>query len=226
MSGMLHRQRPALAAALVLLAAVLLPACAPTKFEATSDNIPPPLIDRIPVVVGVRIPAEFRDKVYSEKHSGGQYAISLGKAQSEGFMRMMQAMFTRVVVVDTPAAAATTDAEIRGVLEPVLEDYAFVTPTDSGTQSYAASLKYTVRLYSPKGELVDSWTFTGYGTRPGSMFPGKGDDALKAATALAMRDAAAKLVAEFRDQAIARGLLPQATPPVATEVPLQLPPQP
>jgi hypothetical protein len=33
-----------------------------------------------------------------------------------------------------------------------------------------------------------------------------------------MRDAAAKLVAEFRDQAIARGLLPQSTPPATTEV--------
>jgi hypothetical protein len=99
-----------------------------------------------------------------------------------------------------------------------------VTPADSGTQAYAASLKYTVRLYSPRGELVDSWTFTGYGSRASSSFPGKGDDALKAATASAMRDAAAKLVAEFKDQAIARGLLPQPSPPVATEV--TVPPQP
>jgi len=201
-----------------VLAAGLLVACRPTQFEAASDNIPPPLIDRIPVVVGVHIPPEFRDKVYKEKRAGGRYEISLGKAQSAGFMRMMQAMFTRVVVVDTPAAAAATDPEIRGVLEPVLEDYAFVTPSESGTEDYAASLKYSVKLYSPQGELADSWTFTGYGSRPGSSFPGKGDEALKQATALAMRDAAAKLVAEFREQAIARGLLPQSTAPVTTEV--------
>jgi hypothetical protein len=226
MPAMILRARTALAAVLAMTVTVLLPACKPTQFETTSDNIPQPLIERIPVVVGVHIPAEFRDKVYSEKRSGGKYSISLGKAQSDGFMRMMQAMFTRVVVLNTPAEAATTDPEIRGVLEPVLEDYAFVTPSDSGTQSYAASLKYTVRLFSPKGELVDSWTFTGYGSRASSSFPGKGDDALKAATASAMRDAAAKLVAEFKEQAIARGLLPQTKAPVATEVPLQLPPQP
>jgi len=202
----------------------LLAGCKPTQFEAASDNIPQPLIERIPVVVGVHIPTEFREKVYTEKRSGSSYSISLGKAQSDGFMRMMQAMFARVVVVETPAAAAAADPEIRGVLEPVLEDYAFVTPTDSGTQSYAASLKYTVRLYSPKGELADSWTFTGYGTRASSSFPGKGDDALKAATAAAMRDAAAKLVAEFKDQAIARGLLPQTSPPPAAEV--TVPPNP
>jgi hypothetical protein len=221
MTAHLHKLR---AAGLALLAACALPGCAPTQFETASDNIPQPLIDRIPVVVGVHIPAEFRDKVYTEKRAGGQYSIGLGKAQSDGFLRMMQAMFTRVVLLESPADAATTDAAIRGVLEPALEDYAFVTPSDSGTDSYSASLKYTVRLYTPKGELSDSWTFTGYGSRPSSMFPGKGDDALKAATAAAMRDAAAKLVAEFKDQAIARGLLPGVTAPVATEV--TLPPNP
>jgi hypothetical protein len=219
MSGMIRRSvNPWLASALALLALSLLAACKPTQFEANSENIPTPLIDRIPVVVGVHIPAEFREKVYAEKRSGASYSISLGKAQSDGFLRMMQAMFTRVVVLDSPAAAAATDPEIRGVLQPVLEDYAFLTPADSGNQSYAASLKYTVKLYSPKGELSDSWTFTGYGSRPASLFPGGGDDALKAATALAMRDAAAKLVAEFRDQAIARGLLPQPSAPIPTEV--------
>jgi len=209
---------PWAAAGLALLLASLLAACKPTQFEANSENIPTPLIDRIPVVVGVHIPAEFREKVYTEKRSGASYSISLGKAQSDGFLRMMQAMFTRVVVLDSPAAAAATDPEIRGVLQPVLEDYAFVTPTESGTQNYAASLRYSVKLYTPGGELSDSWTFTGYGTQPGSLFPGKGDTALKAATALAMRDAAAKLVAEFRDQAIARGLLPQPGAPIPAEV--------
>jgi len=189
-----------------LLVAVVLAGCKPTKFEATS-NVPPPVIERMPVVVGVHIPTEFREKVYTEKRSAVNYSVALGKAQTDAFVRMMQAMFSRVVMLEVPAAAAKTDAEIRGVLEPVLEDYAVVTPTDSGKPMYAASLKYTINLYSPRGEPSGSWTFTGYGTQPASSFPGQEEEALKAATSLAMRDAAAKLVAEFRDQAIVRGLL-------------------
>jgi hypothetical protein len=191
--------------ACVLLALV---ACTPTRFETTSD-VPAPLIAKIPVVIGVHLPLEFREKVYEEKREGGgRYTIGLGKAQTAGFMRILDAMFARVVPVDSPASAAATDKEIRGVLQPTLDDYAFVTPVDSGTPMYAASLRYTVRLYSPTGQLSESWSFTGYGTQAASAMPGKGDDALQMATKLAMRDAAAKLAAEFREQAIARGLLP------------------
>jgi len=197
---------------------VLLAACTPTRFETATD-VPQPLIEKIPVVVGVHLPLEFREKVYEEKREGGaQYSIGLGKAQSAGFMRILEAMFLRVVPVPSPADAARIDPEIRGVLEPVLEDYAFVTPADSGTQSYAASLRYTIRLYSPQGELADSWTFTGYGSQAGSAFPGKGDAALQAATRLAMRDAAAKLAAEFHEQAIARGLIGPGAQPAPAEV--------
>jgi hypothetical protein len=183
-------------------------ACTPTRFETTSD-VPAPLIAKIPVVIGVHLPLEFREKVYEEKREGGgRYTIGLGKAQTAGFLRILDAMFARVVPVATPSSAAALDKEIRGVLQPTLDDYAFVTPMDSGTPMYAASLRYTVRLYSPTGELSESWSFTGYGTQAASAMPGKGDDALQMATKLAMRDAAAKLAAEFREQAIARGLVP------------------
>jgi len=207
------------------LLVALLAACAPTRFETQSD-IPQPLIEKIPITVGVHMPLEFTAKVYEEKREGGggEYSIGLGKAQSAGFMRILNAMFNRVVPVASPRDAAATDPEIRGVLEPVLEDYAFVTPADSGTQTYAASLRYTIRLYSPQGELAESWTFTGYGSQPASQFPGKGDEALAVATRLAMRDAGAKLAAEFHEQAIARGLLPSVQPDTPREVELPPPP--
>jgi hypothetical protein len=218
----MHRPRrtrpaPRLQRALLALVALGLAACAPTRFEAASD-VPAPLIERIPVVVGVYLPLAFRAQVHEEKQGDDvRLSISLGKAQSAGFMRVLNAMFERVVPLDSAAAGAATDPAIRGVLVPSLEDVAVVTPTDSGVSMYAVSLRYRIALHDPQGHLSESWTFTGYGSQPASAFPGGGEEALQAATRLAMRDAAAKLAAEFHEQAIARGLIPGA-PSVPTEV--------
>jgi hypothetical protein len=63
-----------------------------------------------------------------------------------------------------------------------------------------------VNVYLPDGKLADSWGFTGYGTSPAQGLSSQAP--LATATALAMRDAGAKLAVEFREQAVMRGLLP------------------
>lgn len=197
----------------------LLAGCGTTEFEAR-PAIPTPLVEKIPVVIGVYMAPEFREKVYREEREGADVAIALGKAQSEGFMRLMDAMFLRAVPVTSTDAGARTDREIRGVLEPVLEDVAFVTPTDSGADIYAVSLKYRVNGYKPDGQFTDSWTFTGYGAAAVGNMLGIGTEALQKATQLAMRDVGARLATELREQAIVRGLLePDSSKPVAEEAP-------
>lgn len=208
------------ARAATLLACAMLAGCGPTRFEA-QPSIPTPLVTKIPVVVGLYIPPEFRDKVYAEKRDGGDYSIAIGKAQADGFVRLMEAMFERVVPVTATDAGARTDAEIRGVIEPVLEDFAFVTPVDSGSDVYAVSLKYRVNGYRPDGQPFDSWEFTGYGAAANESMLGSGTETLKKAVQLAMRDAAAKLATEFREQAVVRGLLP-AVPGTARETPVEV----
>jgi hypothetical protein len=189
--------------------------CGTTRFEA-QPVFPAPLITRIPVVVGVYIPEEFSTRVHTEKRDGVDYSITLGKAQAAGFQRLLDAMFNRVVPLPS-VSAGSADPEIRAVLEPVLEEFAFITPRDAGTPLFAVSLKYRVNAYTPSGQLADSWTFTGYAAQPSGGLPGQGEEALRRATGLAMRDAGAKLVTEFREQAIVRGLLPAETGSAAPE---------
>jgi hypothetical protein len=211
--------RPSLAAwiALPLALSLTLAGCGTRQFEAQT-SIPAPLVTRIPAVVGVHVPVEFSEAVHKEKREGTDYEIMIGKAQSAAFQRLMGAMFTRVVPVASIEPGAVTDPEVRGVLEPVLEDFAFITPSDAGTGLYAVSLKYRINAYSPAGQLVESWTFTGYGVQASSAMPTTGTESLRQATALAMRDAGAKLAAEFREQAIARGLLDETAPETPAEV--------
>lgn len=199
----------------------LLAGCGATQMTVETV-IPPPLVTRIPVVVGVYVPPEFSTAVQREERDGSEYVIEVGQAQAAAFTRLMNAMFTRVVPLPAVEAGAATDPEIRGVFQPQLVELSFVTPRDTGTPVYAVSIKYRIDAYTPSGQPVDSWTFTGYGAQAGSQMPGQGTELLRKAAALAMRDAGAKIAVEFREQAIVRGLIEKDAP--AQQVEVQPPP--
>lgn len=196
--------------------------CGGVKIVANA-SIPAPLVTKIPVAVALYMPKEFTDYVHKEERWSTRWNVDLGHAQTEGLTRLLHAMFERVVAVDSVNAGAQLGGHIRAILEPSVEEYAFVTPRDAGSPFYAVSIKYRVNVYGADGKLADSWGFTGYGTAPAAGMSSAAP--LTDATALAMRDAGAKLAVEFRDQAVVRGLLPDAptgeTPlaPAASEPP-------
>lgn len=207
--------RAALATA-AALAMTLIAGCGPVRLVANT-NIPTPLIVKIPVGVALFVPREFAQYAHDEERWSTNWHIELGRAQAEGITRLMNAMFERVVTVDSINAGGQLGPEIRAILEPSIEEYAFVTPRDAGSPFFAVSIKYRVNVYLPDGKLADSWGFTGYGTAPAVGLSSEAP--LQTATALAMRDAGAKLAVEFREQAVMRGLLPPsetADAPAAT----------
>ncbi len=188
------------------LALVTLAGCGPVRLIANT-NIPTPLVVKIPIAVALFIPKEFSTYVHNEERWSTDWHVDLGKAQSDGITRLMNAMFERVVQVESVSAGQThADSGVRAILEPSIEEFAFVTPRDAGSPFFAVSIKYRVNIYLPDGKLADSWGFTGYGTAPAEGLSSA--PPLQTATALAMRDAGAKLAVEFREQATVRGLLP------------------
>jgi hypothetical protein len=200
-------------------ALVLLAGCGPVKLVA-STNIPPPLVVKIPIGVALFMPTEFSTYVHKEERWSTKWHVELGKAQADGITRLMNAMFERVIPVDSVNAGTQVPGGVVAILEPSIEEYAFVTPRDAGSPFYAVSIKYRVNVYLPDGKLADSWGFTGYGTSPSQGLSSQAP--LSTATALAMRDAGAKLAVEFREQAVMRGLLPEsatADTPVAPATP-------
>jgi hypothetical protein len=204
----------------LLLFAAGLAACGPVHLVVKS-NIPEPLIVKMPVGVALYVPTEFSQYVHKEERSGTKWEIAIGEAQTQTMTRLINAMFERVIPVDSVNAGTTHAGEVRAILEPSVEEFAFVTPRDAGSPYFAVSIKYRVNVYSPDGKLADSWGFTGYGTAAaqGVIM----EDPLLQAAALAMRDAGAKLAVEFREQPIVRDLLPDSDP--ADSAPAQETPQ-
>lgn len=203
----IRRKLLGITAAGLSAAMVMLAGCGPVRLVANT-NIPPPLVMKVPIGVALFIPTEFSSYVHKEERWSTKWQIELGQAQTDGITRLMGAMFERVVTVDSVNAGTTVPGGVQAILEPSIEEYAFVTPRDAGSPFYAVSIKYRVNVYMPDGKLADSWGFTGYGTSPSQGLSSEAP--LHAATALAMRDAGAKLAVEFREQAVMRGLLPGA----------------
>jgi hypothetical protein len=186
-------------------AMLLMAGCGPVTLVANT-NIPPPLVMKAPIGVALFIPTEFSSYVHKEERWSTKWQIELGQAQTTGITRLMGAMFEKVVTVDSVNAGTQVPGGVAAILEPSIEEYAFVTPRDAGSPFYAVSIKYRVNVYAPDGKLADSWGFTGYGTSPSQGL--SSETPLHAATASAMRDAGAKLAVEFREQAVMRGLIP------------------
>ncbi|HEY8539630.1 MAG TPA: hypothetical protein VIL28_12245 [Steroidobacteraceae bacterium] len=200
----LRRWLRAAGGAAAICVALAVSGCGSVTLVATA-NIPQPLITKVPMTVALYVPEEFASYVHKEERWSTDWNIDLGKAQTEGITRLVNAMFERVVLVDSLNAATQVEG-VSAILEPSVEEYAFVTPRDAGTPFFAVSIKYRVNVYLPDGRLADSWGFTGYGTAPSQGLSSSAP--LAHATALALRDAGAKLAVEFREQAVVRSLLP------------------
>lgn len=206
-SSTLRRIRAPLACCLGAFALVALAGCGPVKLIANT-NIPAPLVVKMPIAVALFIPKEFSTYVHNEERWSTDWHVELGRAQSDGITRLMNSMFERVIAVESVGAGQShAGSGVRAILEPSIEEFAFVTPRDAGSPFFAVSIKYRVNIYLPDGKLADSWGFTGYGTAPAEGLSSA--PPLQTATALAMRDAGAKLAVEFREQATVRGLLPE-----------------
>lgn len=198
------------------LALAALSGCGPVRLEA-KPQLPPPLIDRLPATVAVHYPDEFRDFLYKEERYGIKYEFLLGPAHVVKLQRLLEAMFDRVVEVDNPAQARAQAPDVRLVLEPRFEDYAFLTPQDMAGDYFTVTIRYRLDVYSPDGERVDGYVFTGFGREKSGSLSGN-TQPLTAATQRAMRDAGAKLAVELTSQDTVRRLLEgEAVQPVGAE---------
>lgn len=216
--------RPCLAA----LFPLLLSACTTTRLTTLAE-LPPPLIEKEPVRIGIHYPKEFREFVHRELRSQIEYEINLGPAHVTNLDWLLKAMFAEVVPVDDPTRVADIRPPLVLVLEPKFEEYSFLTPKDVAGDAFIVTIRYLLTLYDGSGARVDAFTFTGYGREKARTLASK--EPLQIATQRAMRDAGAKVAVELTDQEAVRLLLrnsmeplPALVPPATAPAPADAPP--
>ena len=157
------------------------------------QDFPSPLVAPLPYRVGIYFSPEFEQYVYADEESDLNF--ELGNVQMNLYRQVFGALFLQAVPV--AAIEHQSDYELDLIIEPVLQEYAYLAPIETATDFYAVSLKYQIRLYSTEGDLIGYWPFVAYGKDRKQLI--RNNESLGQATTVALRDAAAALVTQFRE---------------------------
>ena len=172
---------------------------------ATESSVPVPLVDPMPVTVGIYYSPEFAQAKHEEERWGTDWKADLGPYHVHMADKLFAAEFRETVPV-TDIKSLPANPPYKAIIEPRIEQFSFITPRDTGAKYFAVTIRYRLNVYAPDGALADSLTFTGYG----SNGAGSGMTSTKpmvAATKAAMRDAAAKFLVQFPEQDVAKRLV-------------------
>ena len=200
-SGMLTSAKTLLLLATGLLLSAFGGTSGPVRI---SQDFPTPLVIPLDYSVGIHYSENFRKYRYIDAENALNF--ELGSRQTNLFSRVFSAMFTNAERVEDPTTEWPAEGNFDLILQPVLEEYAFLSPKDTANQFYAVSIKYHIRVFDTEKKLVGYWPFIAYGKNRGGM---KGSESpLGDATDTALRDAAAALVTQFRDVVDRKGWRP------------------
>ncbi len=172
---------------------LILTACEQSMTLRVESEIPTPVIERMPVKIGVFYQDELRNYV-SEENSDERpkWKIDSGSSHVYLFEQILSSMFQEVTEVAGTTAAATVDA----VLAPSVAEMQFALPAETKTDFYEAWVKYDMELYNQDGSRIANWSVTGYG-KSSTEFMKSRDKGLNAAVNQALRDAGAKFALGF-----------------------------
>jgi hypothetical protein len=205
-----------LRAVLAATGLALLAGCTTTSLE-TKAQLPPPLLEQLPVRVGIHYSEEFSKYVHKETRGSIDYEVNLGPAHVTNLDWLLKAMFREIVHVEDPTRISGISPPLAFVVEPKFEEYSFLTPKDVAGEAFIVTIRYLLTVYDGSGARVDSFTFTGYGREKARTLASK--EPLALATQRAMRDAGAKVAVELTDQDSVRLLLRGAGSPLPASPP-------
>ncbi|MCC7258225.1 MAG: hypothetical protein IT486_07615 [Gammaproteobacteria bacterium] len=179
---------------------------------AIERPFPPPLIEPLPLRVGVLYADSLANYVYHEEAATADrdWTVQLGPANVRLFDALFASLFRETKRVSTLEAAAQEVPPFDGVISPSVDAFEFSLPGQAATGQVGVWIRYNLDVYARDGQLIVRWPVTAYGQ---SGTDGASDEeSMERAIVLAMRDAAATIAVDFARQPKVRESLLHETP--------------
>ncbi len=181
--------------------ATLLGGCAGATVEFEESAFPTPLVEVTDIDMGLVLDEELTSYLHVEEiEMYGAWEVKLGLVQPLLFRNVLGAMFLSVTEVES---ATEVHPDLDAVLVPSIIGFQISIPAQTSSDLYEVWIKYRLRLYDNKGELIVEWEFPAYGRANREdyrLLSDKDEPALEDATMTALRDAAAEISLRFRDR--------------------------
>ncbi len=177
----------------VILIALLASGCSSTV-AVDFPTIPQPHVEKLPLIVALRIPDEFYNFVHEENVLGKKtWSIELGASNATFFKQLFGYMFDKVIVLGPDDDAL--DYDFDALVEPRIEGFEFSVPNQSKTDAFAVWIRYRMQVFDSAGTRASTWTVSAYGKSQKEGM--SGSNSLRRAAVLAMRDAAALILLQM-----------------------------
>ena len=198
---------------LFLLCLTLLGAGCASRQVVVDGNFPSPLLDPLPVTLGVIYPQAFAEHEFFDEAKGRaetDWLVKTGEAQVTFWDNIFSGMFDEVVHIRDWQTVQNRGADIDGVIIPAISDLQYTIPTHTNVKIYEIWMRYDFRLVDISAihrqedgaltvnpdERLAAWPITAYGKTP-TAFLQTDEEAVNLAAVVALRDAGAHFITTF-----------------------------
>ena len=198
---------------LLLLCLTLLGTGCASRQVVVEGNFPTPLLDPLPITLGVIYPQAFAEHEFFDEAKGRtetDWLVKTGEAQVTFWDKVFTGMFDEVVHIRDWETVLAHGADIDGVIIPAISDLQYTIPTHTNVKIYEIWMRYEFRLVDISAihqqddgaltvnpdEGLAAWPVTAYGKTP-TAFLQTDEEAVNLAAVVALRDAGAHFITTF-----------------------------
>lgn len=187
---------------LFVLVALSLSAC--TSRYAVEATFPVPLVEKLPIDVGLVLTEEFQNYTFFEDEDDRDaLSLEFGQAQSELFRVVTGQMFEGVEL-ELPAENAQL------TIHPEVDTFQYAIPRETRANIYEVWIKYRIQVLDENEQVLADWLINGYGKTPSAFLKSEGE-ALQAAVTMALRDIGVQFAIGFSRQQLIQDWLANNT---------------